>query len=152
MYKNRAAPTLLLHTVWMKARAPLLVLATLIAVVVACAKPINDGNACFQPSECRSGSTCAATAYGKFCMKKCDPEVVRCENGEACLQSSDVGFGGAGWTSDDGLGGFGQAYPAGGLGFRYLFSKLYQLRAGIDIAFSEDESAFYITTGNAWKR
>lgn len=65
---------------------------------------------------------------------------------------SAVGFGGAGFTSDDGLDGFGEAYPAGGFGFRYLFSKVYQLRAGIDVAFSEDESAFYITTGNAWKR
>ncbi|MDF7822935.1 hypothetical protein P4B35_02840 [Pontiellaceae bacterium B12227] len=65
---------------------------------------------------------------------------------------SAVGFAGAGWTSDDGLGGFGEAYPAGGFGLRYLFSKVYQLRAGIDVAFSEDESAFYITTGNAWKR
>lgn len=65
---------------------------------------------------------------------------------------SAVGFGGAGWTSDDGINGFSEAYPAGGFGFRYLFSKLYQLRGGIDVAFSEDESAFYITTGNAWQR
>lgn len=65
-----------------------------------------------------------------------------------------VGFAGAGWTADDSLGNFSlsDTQPAGGFGFRYLFSKVFQLRAGLDFAFSENEQAFYITTGNGWNR
>ena len=114
MYKNRPARALLLHTVWMKARAPLLLLAMATAIVVACAKPINDGNACFQSSECHNGSVCAATVYGDFCMKKCSVDVVRCDNGEACLRSSEVGFGGAGGEGGaGGIGGGGGAQTGG---------------------------------------
>lgn len=98
----------------MKARVPLLLLVLLAASFAACAKPINDGNACFQTSECQSGSICADTAYGKFCLKQCSPDVVRCENGESCLRTSDLGLGGAG--GEGGAGGAGGVAGAGGVG------------------------------------
>ena len=85
------------------------------AVVVACVKPINDGNACFQSTECNGGSVCAATVYGKYCMQRCDIDTVRCEpDFEACLLSSDVGFGGMG--GDSGFGGMGGDSGFGGMG------------------------------------
>lgn len=65
-----------------------------------------------------------------------------------------VGFAGAGWVADDSLSSFSdsETYPAGGFGFRYLFSTVFQLRAGLDFAFSEGNQAFYITAGNGWNR
>ncbi|MBW1831912.1 MAG: hypothetical protein JRJ10_09490, partial [Deltaproteobacteria bacterium] len=66
----------------MTARALLLPFALTTAFLIACVKPVNDGNACFDTSECRGGSVCAATVYGKFCMKQCEADDVHCENGE----------------------------------------------------------------------
>lgn len=65
-----------------------------------------------------------------------------------------IGFAGAGWTADDNLSDFGTSdtYPAGGFGFRYLVARVFNLRAGIDVGFSEEASAIYITTGSAWGR
>jgi len=65
-----------------------------------------------------------------------------------------IGFAGAGWTADDNLSDFGNSdtYPAGGFGFRYLVARVFNLRAGIDVGFSEEDSAIYITTGSAWGR
>lgn len=67
---------------------------------------------------------------------------------------SGVGFVGAGWTANNSLSDFknSDTHPAYGFGFRYLFSSVFQLRAGLDFAFSEDTQAFYITSGNAWGR
>jgi len=101
----------------MTARALLLPFALMPALLFACVKPVNDGNACFQSSECRAGSICAGTVYGKFCMRQCGPEVVHCQDGESCLRSEelpDQGTGGAG--GDGGAGGEGGAGGAGGQG------------------------------------
>ena len=39
--------------------------------------------------------------------------------------------------------------PAGGFGFRYLMARMFNLRAGIDIGFSDEDTAIYFTTGTA---
>lgn len=104
----------------MKAQAllPLLMLTTV--SVAGCAKQIGDGGSCFQSTECNSGSVCVdGGEYGKFCMKRCDAGVARCDNGEACVSSSDLvaggGMGGAGGDGGmDGAGGVGGS--AGGAG------------------------------------
>lgn len=81
----------------MTARVLLLYFASMTALFAACVKPINDGNACFDTSECHDPSVCAATVYGNYCMQRCDQDIVLCEPDlEACLRSSDLGFGGAG--------------------------------------------------------
>lgn len=46
----------------------------------------------------------------------------------------------------------GDWHPAGGVGFRYLIARGFGLLVGVDVAASEDDSAFYITVGNAWTR
>jgi len=84
--------------------------ALLTALLFACAKPLNEGSACFQTSECRGGSICAETVYGKYCMKVCDVEQVRCGNGTACLESAEVLF------DPDGIGGSAGAGGQGGMG------------------------------------
>ncbi len=85
----------------------------MMALAAACVKPINDGNACFQSTECHGGSVCAATVYGNYCMKRCDVDTVRCEpDFEACLLSSDIGVGGTG--GEAGFGGVGGAAGTGG--------------------------------------
>lgn len=63
-----------------------------------------------------------------------------------------VGFGGAGWTARNEINDLGDdgTHAAGGFGFRYLVARLFNLRAGLDIGFSEEDTAVYITTGNAW--
>ena len=43
------------------------------------------------------------------------------------------------------------AKVAGGLGIRYFLARHLGLRVGIDIARGPDETAFYITVGNAWR-
>jgi hypothetical protein len=95
----------------MTARSALPWLSLVLLAAYACAKPVGNGNPCFQSSECNGGSICADTVYGKYCMRTCDVETVRCDNGEACLLSSDVGFGGSG-----GAGGFAGMGGAGGQG------------------------------------
>ena len=74
----------------MNPRALLLPFALLTALLFACAKPINDGGACFQSSECRGGSICAETVYGNYCMKVCSADQVRCGSGASCLESAEV--------------------------------------------------------------
>jgi outer membrane protein assembly factor BamA len=63
-----------------------------------------------------------------------------------------VGFAGAGWTGWDDFSDLGnsETYPAGGFGFRYLVARMFNLRMGIDIGFSEEDSSIYFTTGTAW--
>ncbi|MHC4938875.1 MAG: BamA/TamA family outer membrane protein [Planctomycetota bacterium] len=41
---------------------------------------------------------------------------------------------------------------AAGAGFRYLLSRKRGIQAGIDVAYSDGDVAFYITVGNAWLR
>jgi hypothetical protein len=99
----------------MTARSALPSILILLLGASACAKTISDGDPCFQSSECNGGSICAATVYGKFCMKTCSPDVVRCDNLEACLRTSEVGFGGAGGAGGEaGQGGVGGLGGSGG--------------------------------------
>jgi len=39
-----------------------------------------------------------------------------------------------------------------GAGFRYMIARKRGIQAGIDVAYSDDEFAFYITVGSAWLR
>lgn len=57
-------------------------------ICIGCAKPVANGNACFESSECQSGSECVQTVYGNYCMRVCSIDVVRCEDGESCLQTA----------------------------------------------------------------
>ena len=65
---------------------------------------------------------------------------------------SMVGFAGAGWTSHDSFSNLGEndIYPAGGFGFRYLIARVFNLRSGIDLGFSEEGQSVYFITGSAW--
>jgi len=65
-----------------------------------------------------------------------------------------IGFAGAGWTARKSFSDFGNSdtHPAGGFGFRYLMARLFNLRSGIDIAFSEEGQSIYFITGTAWGR
>jgi hypothetical protein len=66
---------------------------------------------------------------------------------------SAVAFGGAGWTANDSVSNIGSSdtYPAGGIGFRYLVARLFNIRAGIDYGVSEVGEGVYITMGTAWQ-
>lgn len=67
-----------------------------------------------------------------------------------------VGFGGVGTTfvsddfSEDEGAGDGETVTAQGFGFRYFLARRFGLRVGADVAWSEEETAFYLTFGNAW--
>jgi hemolysin activation/secretion protein len=63
-----------------------------------------------------------------------------------------VGFIGEGWTSYDHFSdtALKDGHIAGGIGFRYLLARAFRLRAGIDLARGPEDSAIYITVGNAW--
>jgi hypothetical protein len=63
-----------------------------------------------------------------------------------------VGFAGVGWTAQSSLDDFdlGDGHAAVGTGFRYLISRVFGIRTGMDFAWSEDDFAFYFTTGTAW--
>ncbi|RKZ18086.1 glyceraldehyde-3-phosphate dehydrogenase [bacterium] len=65
-----------------------------------------------------------------------------------------LGFLGAGWSAATDLNDFvlSDAHPAGGSGFRYLISRVFGIRTGMDFAWSEDDFAFYLVTGTAWGR
>ena len=41
---------------------------------------------------------------------------------------------------------------AAGAGFRYMLARKRGIQAGIDVAYSDDDVAFYITVGSAWMR
>ena len=45
-----------------------------------------------------------------------------------------------------------QDVVAGGTGFRYELAREYGIHAGLDVGFSEDETAIYIQVGSAWMR
>lgn len=64
-----------------------------------------------------------------------------------------VGFGGVGWAADSSLDDFeiSDHHLAGGTGFRYLISKVFGIRSGMDFAWSEEDFAFYFVTGTAWR-
>lgn len=45
----------------------------------------------------------------------------------------------------------GNGVCSGGVGFRYLIARRFGLKAGVDIAVSTDDYAFYIQVGTAWR-
>ena len=64
-----------------------------------------------------------------------------------------VGFGGTGRAADqteelDDA----EAHGAGGVGFRYLLARQYDLRMGLDVAAGSEETAVYVTIGTGWLR
>jgi hypothetical protein len=60
-------------------------------------------------------------------------------------------FGGIGNTSSiSEFGAEGETVGAGGAGFRYRLARKIGLQAGVDIARGPEDTAFYITVGNAW--
>jgi hypothetical protein len=63
-----------------------------------------------------------------------------------------VGFAGAGRTSSESSWNHDNEgiHPAGGFGFRYLIARVFHLRSGIDIGFSEEGYSVYFITGSAW--
>ncbi|MCK4563397.1 MAG: BamA/TamA family outer membrane protein [Verrucomicrobia bacterium] len=63
-----------------------------------------------------------------------------------------LGFCGVGWVAENDLDDydFSDGHVAGGTGFRYLIAKTFGIRTGMDFAWSEDDFAFYFTTGTAW--
>ena len=63
-----------------------------------------------------------------------------------------LGFAGAGWVANDSLSNFenSETHPAAGFGFRYLVARALNFRSGIDVGFSEEDTAIYLTFGTAW--
>lgn len=64
-----------------------------------------------------------------------------------------LGFAGVGnvWI-DDGLFDGNKALISGGTGFRYLLSKRHGMHVGVDVGFSEADTAVYVQFGSAWPR
>jgi len=62
-----------------------------------------------------------------------------------------VGFAGSGWAAHS-IEDFpdSTARIAGGTGIRYLIARGFRLRTGFDIAWGPEDTAFYLTVGNAW--
>jgi hypothetical protein len=63
-----------------------------------------------------------------------------------------LGFYGSGWVAENEFSDYSldAANLSGGTGFRYLISRVFGIRTGMDFAWSEDDFAFYFTTGTAW--
>ena len=63
-----------------------------------------------------------------------------------------LGFVGSGWAASDQMSDYvlKDGHMAGGTGFRYLISRVFGIRTGMDFAWSEDDFALYFTTGTAW--
>lgn len=66
---------------------------------------------------------------------------------------SVLGFTGAGYAVDkiNNLTSEGWQW-AGGAGFRYLVARMFRLRAGVDLAVSKENVAYYIVFGHNWNR
>ncbi|MFC4992376.1 BamA/TamA family outer membrane protein [Rubritalea tangerina] len=64
-----------------------------------------------------------------------------------------LGFAGVGnyWIDDSVFEG-NKTIATGGLGFRYLISKRHGMHTGVDVGFSENDTAVYIQFGHAWPR
>jgi len=41
---------------------------------------------------------------------------------------------------------------SGAVGFRYQLARLFGMHAGLDVGFSDGETAIYLQVGNAWFR
>jgi hypothetical protein len=63
-----------------------------------------------------------------------------------------MGFFGSGWVAKTGLTdlSLSEGKVPGGTGFRYLISRVFGIRTGMDFAWSEGDFSFYFTTGTAW--
>jgi hypothetical protein len=65
---------------------------------------------------------------------------------------SVLGFGGLGKAEMDADRlDSGETVYAGGVGFRYLIARRFGLKAGMDFAWSNNDRAFYIQVGTAWR-
>lgn len=66
---------------------------------------------------------------------------------------SVLGFAGAGVTwPGDALFQDVRTVTSGGVGFRYLIARRHGLHAGVDLAYSDEETSVYIQFGSAWFR
>ena len=65
---------------------------------------------------------------------------------------SILGFAGAGKAVSDRGNGDSDMVVSKGLGFRYLIARRFGMRAGIDVAWGPEVTAFYIQMGSAWGR
>lgn len=64
-----------------------------------------------------------------------------------------LGFIGGGYTWNDSLGNTrNDSVVSGGVGVRYRIARKFGLDMGLDLAFSEKETTFYIQFGSAWLR
>jgi hypothetical protein len=45
-----------------------------------------------------------------------------------------------------------QTVVSGGAGFRYELARRYGIHAGLDVAFSGEDTAVYVQVGSAWAR
>jgi hypothetical protein len=66
-------------------------------VAFGCSDPASISSACFDTGGCASG-VCTVTVYGKYCLNTCAADIIRCDDGEACVQ-------GEGLPSDGGVDG-----------------------------------------------
>lgn len=64
-----------------------------------------------------------------------------------------LGFGGTGFVADE-LHDLdhSQGVGAGGLGFRYLIARTFDLRLGLDVAAGPEDQAIYVSVGTGWLR
>ena len=84
---------------------------------MGCNDRVSVGSTCFDTQECKAGSVCTETVYGNFCLLTCEPDMVRCDNGQACVQGATFdNTGGAGGEGGGGEAGSGGAGGAGGTG------------------------------------
>ena len=65
---------------------------------------------------------------------------------------SVLGFAGVGRTYSALRGSNSSNVNAQGVGFRYLVARRFGMRAGIDVAWGPEDTAFYIQVGYAWRR
>jgi hypothetical protein len=65
---------------------------------------------------------------------------------------SAIGFVGAGKALSELGEGDSETVISKGLGFRYLIARRFGMRAGIDVAWGPEDTAFYIQVGSAWGR
>ncbi len=65
---------------------------------------------------------------------------------------SVLGFVGVGKAYSDQRSGQSTTVNSQGVGFRYLIARRFGMRAGIDVAWGPEDTAFYIQVGSAWSR
>jgi hypothetical protein len=65
---------------------------------------------------------------------------------------SAIGFVGAGKAVSDKGNSEDETVISKGIGFRYLVARRFGMRAGIDVAWGPEDTAFYIQVGSAWGR